>query len=359
MSVLFVPDMLAMQNPGEPDEFIKIGLLISDNKSLAARHGAEMAIRKANENGGVNGRLFQLVVRSMEGPWGKGSKEAVNLIFEENVWAIMGSHDGRNAHLVEQVTTKARVVFLSAWASDPTLSQAFVPWYFSCVPNDNQQASALIEEVYNKRRINKIAAVSDNDYDSKMALRSFVKKTKIAGKTNPLEFSYDNSSKDFNDLLDQIGKTDVKCIILFGQPSASLKLIQQLQQRKMDQQVYGTLSLLDEKELSDQELKNYESVVLISSGHWSASKGLAFREEFLRVYGNMPGAVAAYACDGMNLIIKAIINAGLDRDKIQKSMAKIHYDGVTGTIQFDDKGNRKGKVRLVEIKNGIPITVER
>jgi branched-chain amino acid transport system substrate-binding protein len=351
--------MLAMQNPGEPDEFIKIGLLISDNKSLAARHGAEMAIRKANENGGVNGRLFQLVVRSMEGPWGKGSKEAVNLIFEENVWAIMGSHDGRNAHLVEQVTTKARVVFLSAWASDPTLSQAFVPWYFSCVPNDNQQASALIEEVYNKRRINKIAAVSDNDYDSKMALRSFVKKTKIAGKTNPLEFSYDNSSKDFNDLLDQIGKTDVKCIILFGQPSASLKLIQQLQQRKMDQQVYGTLSLLDEKELSDQELKNYESVVLISSGHWSASKGLAFREEFLRVYGNMPGAVAAYACDGMNLIIEAIINAGLDRDKIQKSMAKIHYDGVTGTIQFDDKGNRKGKVRLVEIKNGIPITVER
>ena len=46
----------------------------------------------------------------------------------------MGSHDGRNAHLVEQVATKSQVVFLSAWASDPTLSQAFVPWFFSCVP---------------------------------------------------------------------------------------------------------------------------------------------------------------------------------------------------------------------------------
>jgi branched-chain amino acid transport system substrate-binding protein len=163
----FVPNVQASQNPEGPDETVKIGLLIPDNKSLAARHGAEMAIRKANEKGGFNGCPFQLVTRSMEGPWGTGSKEAVNLIFEEEVWAIMGSHDGRNAHLVEQVAAKACIVFLSAWASDPTLSQAFVPWYFSCVPNDLQQATALIEEIYNKRKINKIAAVSDNGYDSK------------------------------------------------------------------------------------------------------------------------------------------------------------------------------------------------
>ncbi len=255
MPALIVPNVQASQNQEGPDKTVKIGLLIPDNKSLATKYGAELAIRKANEKGGFNGRPFQLVVRSMEGPWGTGSKEAVNLIFEDEVWAIMGSHDGRNAHLVEQVITKARIVFLSAWASDPTLSQAFVPWYFSCVPNDLQQADVLIEEIYNKRKINKIAAVSDNGYDSKLALKSFVKKTKIAGKADPLQFFYDNSSQDFNDLLDQINKADVNCIILFGQPSASLKLIQQMRQRKMNQPVFGTLSVLDEKELSDQELK--------------------------------------------------------------------------------------------------------
>src|SRR5450756_1253186 len=105
--------------------------LIPDNNSIAAKHGAEMAISKANEDGGFDGKPFQLVIRSMEGPWGTGSKQAVDLIFEENVCAIMGSPDGRNGHLVEQVTTKARIVFLSTWASDPTLAQAFVPWYFT------------------------------------------------------------------------------------------------------------------------------------------------------------------------------------------------------------------------------------
>lgn len=356
---LIVPNVQASKNQEGPDKTVKIGLLIPDNKSMAAMHGAEMAIRKANEKGGFNGRPFQLVVHSMEGPWGTGSKEAVNLIFEEEVWAIMGSHDGRNAHLVEQVITKARIVFLSAWASDPTLSQAFVPWYFSCVPNDLQQAAALIEEIYNKREINKIAAVSDNGYDSKLALKSFVKKTKIAGKADPLQFFYDNSIQDFSDLLDQINKADVNCIILFGQPSASLKIIQQIRQRKMNQPVFGSLSVLGEKELSDQELKKYENVVLVFSGHWLRSKGLAFRQEFQRTFGNMPGAVAAYAYDGMNVIIEAIKNAGLDRDKIQKSLANIKYEGVTGPIQFDKKGNRVGTAELMKIKNGIPVALER
>ncbi|MBE3094523.1 MAG: ABC transporter substrate-binding protein [Actinobacteria bacterium] len=357
MLALFVPNVQASKNPEGPDKTVKIGLLIHDNKSVAAKHGAEMAVRKANEKGGFNGRPFQLVVHSMEGPWGTGSKEAVNLIFEEEVWAIMGSHDGRNAHLVEQVTTKARIVFLSAWASDPTLSQAFVPWYFSCVPNDLQQAAAFIEEIYNKRKITKIATVADNGYDSKLALDSFLKETKIAGKADPLQFFYENSSQDFNVLLDQIYKADVNCIILFGQPLASLKIIQQIRQRKMTQPVFGSLSVLGENELSGQEWKNFEGVVLVSSGHLLRSQGLDFRQEFQRTYGNMPGAEAAYAFDGMNLIIEAIRNAGLDRDKIQKSLAKIHYNGVTGEIRFDDKGNRVGTAELMKIKNGIPVAV--
>ena len=352
-------DVKAFQNTDRSGKTVKIGLLIPDNNSQAAKYGAELAIRNANEKGGFNGKPFQLVVRSMEGPWGTGSKQAVNLIFEENVCALMGSPDGRNAHLVEQVTTKARIVFLSAWASDPTLAQAFVPWYFSCVPTDLQQADALIEEIYNKRQLTKIAAVSDNDYDSKMGLENFVKKTKLTGKANPVQLFYDSQAQDFNGLIDQINSADVRGIILFGKPSASMRIISQLKERKMNQSVFGSLSLLGENEISGQNMKYYENVVLISPGNFSGSKGLAFREEFQKTYGKMPCAVAAYSFDGINLLIEAIRNAGLDRENIQRALAKIRYEGVTGLIQFDDKGKRVGTPGLVEIKNGVPVTVER
>lgn len=120
-------DILCCQISDNNAADIKIGLLIPDSKSTAAVQGAELAVRVANEKDGLNGRHFELIVRSMEGPWGTGSKEAVSLIFEEKVWALLGSHDGRNAHLVEQAATRSIVVFVSAWTGDPTLSQAFIP----------------------------------------------------------------------------------------------------------------------------------------------------------------------------------------------------------------------------------------
>lgn len=348
----------AIKIPDEPDQSLKIGLLIPDKQSRAAVQGAEMAISEANGKGGLNGRHFELLVRSLEGPWGIGSKEAVNLVFEENVWAIMGSHDGRNAHLVEQVSAKTHIVFLSCWASDPTLSKAFVPWYFSCVPNDDQQAAALIDEIYVKRKISRVGAISDNGYDSKMALNSFVKKTKISAKADPVQFFYDNSANDFNYLLDNIHKAEVSCIILFGKPSASMKIIDQLQRRKMNMMIFGTLSVLGEDGANSPGIKADKNIVLVSSGFWLRQEGLVFRNKYRKEYGILPGEVAAYAYDGMNILIEAIKNCGSDRDVVQKTMAKTNYMGVTGSIRFDDKGNRLGSASLIEIQNGIPPGME-
>ena len=354
------PDVLAFQIPVNADSTVKIGLLIQDNKALAAKYGAEMAIRKANETGGFRGKNFQLVIRSMEGPWGTGSKQAVDLIFQENVCAIMGSHDGRNAHLVEQVSAKARIVFLSAWASDPTLSQAFVPWFFSCIPNDLQQADAFINEIYTRRKLTRIVTVSDNGYDSKLAVESLVKKIKSSRiRQNLCGFSMILPGIDFNEIIDKINKSGAEGIILLCNPSASLKLIQRLEERKMKQTVFGALSILDENESSVQEQEEYRNMVLFVSGNWSGPKGLTFRKEYQRLYGNVPGAVAAYSFDGMSMLIEAIRKSGTDRSEIQKTLTKIRFDGVTGPIQFDDKGKRMGKVNMVEIKNGIPVPVKK
>ncbi|MDX1285295.1 MAG: ABC transporter substrate-binding protein, partial [Draconibacterium sp.] len=123
---------LPTQNNQKPP--IKIGLLISNKNQTEARNGAELAVKEFNESGGFQGRKIELITRSMEGPWGTGTKQTVNLVFNEKVWAILGSHDGRNAHLVEQVIAKTHIPFVSAWSADPTLAQAYVPWFFNVVP---------------------------------------------------------------------------------------------------------------------------------------------------------------------------------------------------------------------------------
>jgi ABC-type branched-subunit amino acid transport system substrate-binding protein len=57
----------------------------------------------------------------------------------------------------------------------------------------------------------------------------------------------------------------------------------------------------------------------------------------------------------MCVLIKAIKNAGTpDREKIQSSLKNISYEGVSGTIGFDAKGNRNNCIGLVKIKDGVP-----
>ncbi len=124
----------------------------------------------------------------------------------------------------------------------------------------------------------------------------------------------------------------------------------------MNQPLFGSISLPDENQLSGQELDDLDNILLIPSEYWSESKSSAFIREFTKSYGEMPGMVAAYAHDGMNLLIEAIKEAGVpEREKIQKSLGKIHYDGVTGLIRFDERGNREGTLRMTKLKNGIPV----
>jgi branched-chain amino acid transport system substrate-binding protein len=345
------------QNPHNSGRSVKIGLLIQDSSWSSAIQGAGLAIKNANENGGLRDLKFQLVFRSMEGPWGTGSKQAVNLIFEEKVWALIGLHDGRNAHLVEQAATKSQVVFLSAWPGDPTLSQAFVPWFFNCVPNDNQQAASLKNEIFEIRKYRNIVVVHGKDYDSEKSFGSFMNFVKKSGKPDPLHFDIEDYVQKSGILADKIIKSGAGCIVLFCQPSASLELVRQVKKKNPVLPVFGPLSILNENELSVQEMKYFDNILSVPAGEWPEAENQNFRQEFEKIYGKMPGVAASYSYDCMSVLIEAIRQAGnSDREMIQKSLKNIRFNGVTGPIQFDDKGNRMGNFEIRKTKNGVPIT---
>ena len=340
-------------------ETIKIGLLIPDKEALAAKHGAELAIRKANRRGGYSGLPFQLVVRSTEGPWGAGSKESVSLVFDDEVVAFMGSLDGRNAHLAEQVATKTKLIFLSSWATEMTLSKAFVPWYFRCLPNDKQQAISLIREVYIKRKIKNAAIIGTDNNDSENAVNTFIKTAGLMNVGPPEQFLYKKSDRNFQEIFTEIEKNGIEAILLFGDPVFASEIIPLFQQYNIKQPVFGSLSILDDQKASSPDWNILEDIIIISSGQWFTGKGIAFQNEFQKEYGYQPGPAAAYAYDGVSVIIEVIKKAGPDRDKIIDVFSTVNYSGITGEIQFDENGNRIGNVGLMRIKDGKPVPVEK
>jgi ABC-type branched-subunit amino acid transport system substrate-binding protein len=127
----------------------------------------------------------------------------------------------------------------------------------------------------------------------------------------------------------------------------------------MNLPVFSTLSVLNENEVSNSGMKTMENRIQITSSPWSKSRRSSFNDEFQRKYGNLPGTVAAFSFDGMNVLVEAIKKTSLERENIQKALSEIHYEGVTGIIQFDQKGNRSGSLIIAPVINGTPAISEK
>jgi branched-chain amino acid transport system substrate-binding protein len=318
---------------------IKIGLLIQNNNSVEAKNGASLAIAEANNRGGFKGRNFELVIKSMEGPWGTGSKQAVDMIFNDEVIAIVGLHDGRNAHLVEQATTKANVSYISAFAGDPTLSQAFTPWFFNCVPNDNQQAEILLKEIV-RQNYSVITLVTDDDYDARSALRSFAAKAPTAGIPNFLTIVLDKAERDISETVEMIISRKTGCLALFTESASADKIICKLKERNYPLQIYGPLSLLKDPSPVYNHPEVLKNLLILSSGEWFLKENSEFATRYKERFKSWPGAEAAYSYDATMIMINAAVVAEGKRENVQKALMNTDYRGATGIVRFDEKGNR-------------------
>jgi branched-chain amino acid transport system substrate-binding protein len=331
-------------------EPVRLGLLVPRGEpGLAARRGASMAVEAANRDGGFRGRPFELVVRSVEGPWGSGSKEIVDLVFEEHVWAILGPLDGRSAHLAVQVAVKGQVVLVSPWASDPTLTGANVPWFFRCVPDDRQQAAVLVREMFGARRLERVAVVAGDSYDALVAAEAFTAAAEDAGHSLAVRLPLARTAGNLDSLLNRLEDEGVQGVALFGPRTAAVEFIRRLRAGGMRQQLFAPLSMAD-RAFRGSERSELEQLVVVAPGHWVTVEGRAFQRAFRAAYDDAPTAVAAYAYDGMMVIVEAVRRAGLDRRRIRDALSEIdHRRGVTGRVRFDDRGNRVVEVELIEI----------
>lgn len=343
---------------GDAGDTIKIGLLISDTGFQEANRGAELAVMAAMQNDQFKDRPVQLITRSMEGLWGTGAKQTVDLVFNQKVWAIIGSHDGRNAHLAEQVIAKTQVVYISAWAGDPTLSQAYVPWYFSVVPDNIQQAKVLAKAVFQNNKNARLTVISDLDYDATTALKFFKAELNESQLSQIHEIKYDASKLSLDDLLSTISPTKQNEIVLFGEAHESKLILDAIRSLNIDANVYTSFISLGEDVGVPFELSNFENTFLPDAKYWNSISGKDFAKQYKEQYGVEPGPTAAYAYDALLLILEKIADTNFDRGAFRENMRNANFTGITGSINFDKLGNRVDAFHLVKIQNNCPCPVD-
>ena len=318
--------------------------------------GATLAIEGANKKGGYNGIPFRLMVHNDVGLWGAAANEVVKMD-DEKVWAWLGSIDDIVSHVALRATLKLEIPEVCSGDPDPTFTETAIPWMIRVIPDDRQSGYVLVDRVFEKDGHSRVAVIRTNSRYGRVGIMHFTKSATRIGFPLIIEERFNDGETDFKEQLTRIKETSPDAIMIWGNPKESGLILKQLREMGMKQPVYGSDRMVNPEFLGSAG-KWAEGVVTTCQYNPNADdpKLKKFQTDYRERFGQEPDVFAAFAFDGMNLIVEAIREAGLNRALIRDLLTDLKtfqgYEGVTGKIIFDASWNNIRPIFMAEVHNG-------
>jgi ABC-type branched-subunit amino acid transport system substrate-binding protein len=286
-----------------------------------------------------------------EDPWGTGIARVARLVYDEGVWALVGSIDGAATHLAEQVVAKARVTLLSPVATDGTVNLANVAWAFSCLPQHRPQAARLGRAIADSLGGGSLTLLSAIDHDSRVMARALEDALAARGSAPHHHFQVEPGVEDHGALAERIVASGAEAVAILAGPSDSARIVASLRASGVRVTVFGGPSM-GRRAFLDQAGPAAEGVLFPLPCDPAALSG-DFAKRFAARYGRSPDCATAQAYDAFRLLIAAVEKAGLNRARIRDAVRDLSpWSGVAGTVDWNPVGQNRREVRLGRITDG-------
>jgi ABC-type branched-subunit amino acid transport system substrate-binding protein len=331
----------------------------SHEESLGIKmlQGARLAIEQANARGGYEKRKipFELVIANDNGLWGASGNEIIKMVYNNNVWAILGTIDGANTHIAIRVALKSEIVMMTTGDTDPTYIETNIPWVSRVIGDDRQQGYMLVDYLYRKMDYKRVGIIRASNRYGRFGVREINDGSRRLGRPIVLEMAYKVGSTDFSLELERLRAANLEAIVHWGNAEEGALVLNQMRKMGMKQPFLCSDRCVQER-FTKVAGANAEGV--ICGYPWDPDrrdpKLEEFRKAFLERFGEEPETYAAHAYDGMNLLIWSTQVAGLNRAKIRDVMAYLPepWPGVTGDIPLSATLDDVGDVFLARFEKG-------
>ncbi len=310
--------------------------------------GARLAVEEWNARGGYSKRKlpFELVVTSDNRLWGGSGNEVVKQAYQDGVWGMLSTIDGTSGHIAVGVALKAELPLVNAGDTDPSLTEANVPWVARVIGDDRQQGRLLTDYWYRTLGLKRIAIIRSSNRYGRLGVRELRDSARRLEQPIPIEVAYRVGQTDFRRELEQVQDANPDAVVHWGDAVEGALVLNTMRAMGMSQPFFGCNRTVSE-EFVKRAGKNAEGVV--AAFPWNPEskdpKLELFRKAYRARFGMEVETYAAHAYDGMNLMLWAIAAAGLDRAKIRDVIAHLPHPwlGVTGEIvlsaRLDDVGD--------------------
>ncbi len=334
-------------------------------------NGAQLAVEEANARGGYGGKPFKLMLhndydnwqaKASYGPerptdpgiWGSPSDVAVQMIYDDEDWAIFGSISSESTHIILRVALKAEIPIVNSASTDPTIPETYIPWYFTDLQDDRVQAFTLARHMYTELGMKRTAILRVNNRYGRMGVPKVRDAARRLGHPIIIEQKYMPGDTDFTRQLKVIRASRVDSIVLWADETETANILKQMQSLGMKQRVFGSYRTLGPEMLAQagSAAEGFEAVFPYDANSRNP-RWVRFNERYEKRFQEKPEQFAALAYDAMNELLDSICRAGLNRARIHDALADIQeYDGVTGHMVFDPNQKNVAPMYLGKVHNG-------
>ena len=322
--------------------------------------GAKLAIEELNAKkikiGGQEVK-FELLSEDDAADPKQGTAAAQKLV-DAKVNGIIGHLNSGTTIPASKIYFDAGIPQISPSATNPKYTLQGYKTAFRVVANDGQLGGALGRFAVKELKGKSIAIIDDRTAYGQGVADEFEKAVKAAGgKISGREFTNDKAT-DFNAILTKLKGKKPDVVFFGGMDAVAGPMMRQMKQLAISAKFMGGDGICSEElaKLAGDAMADGQ-VVCAEAGGIGKDKQAGmdkFKADIKAKFNVDVQIYAPYVYDAVNTMVAAMVKANsAEPAKYLPELAKINYDGITGKIAFDPKGDIKnGALTLYTYKGG-------
>jgi branched-chain amino acid transport system substrate-binding protein len=309
---------------------------------ISSDNGIKMAFGEINAKGAPLGKKLELISEDDGSKTEQVAPVVLKLINQNNVLALLGEVASSRSLAAAPIAQRAGVPMVSPTSTNPKVTQVGDYIFRTCFI-DPVQGPVMARFARNDLKVKKAAILTDvaNDY-SKGLTEFFSGEFKKLGGEIVTQESYSEGDKDFQSQLTKIKAANPDIIFVPGYYTEVGNIAKQAQRLGIKQPMMGCDGWDSEDlfKIGGNAIQGYYYTTHYSPQN-KAPRVVKFVNDYTKLYGTTPDALAAVAYDAAYILSDAIKRAGSpDRAKIRDALASTkNFVGVTGTISMDKDRN--------------------
>lgn len=352
------------------DDTIKVGANFEITGNVAnygttARDGFKLAIKEANEAGGVNGKQITIVEADNKSDPAESANAATKLISDDKVVAIVGPATSGAVQAESQIATENKIPIIAPCATSPdiTVENGQVkPFVFRGCFIDPLQSNTMANFAFNELKAKTAVIYLDSSTDySKSLAEVFKNKFEALGGKVVMQEAFVAKDQDFKATLTNIKTANADVIYVPAYYEEVGKIVKQARELGITQPILGVDGWDDTKVVDIAGADALNNTYYVTHYIDTDPDVKAFVDSFTKEYGHAPGVFAALGYDAGKMLVDAIKRAGsTDPEAIQKALAETKDLQVgTGKLTVDEDHNLIKNAFIIEMKDGVKTLKER